>query len=222
MAVKGNSKFMGYRRENGRVGVRNHVVILPVDDISNAACEARRQQHQGHDGAAACLRAAAVRRGPRPALPHHDRHRREPERRRLHRHRHRAGLDGEDRRRHRQDRQAGGGLLHRAERRPEDHHGRLAQGQGVRPLRHRAAARALRRLGALGLDQMRRERHHDRPRLLPDRRQHVRQAASRRASTASSARPRRSPAASTSARRARRRRRSASAGTRCARPIRTT
>ena len=30
----------GYRRENGRVGVRNHVVILPLDDISNAACEA--------------------------------------------------------------------------------------------------------------------------------------------------------------------------------------
>ena len=28
-----------WRRENGRVGVRNHVVILPVDDISNAACE---------------------------------------------------------------------------------------------------------------------------------------------------------------------------------------
>jgi (2R)-sulfolactate sulfo-lyase subunit beta len=28
----------GYRRENGRVGVRNHVVILPVDDLSNAAC----------------------------------------------------------------------------------------------------------------------------------------------------------------------------------------
>ena len=40
MAVNGNSKFMGYRRENGRVGVRNHVVILPLDDISNAACEA--------------------------------------------------------------------------------------------------------------------------------------------------------------------------------------
>jgi len=31
---------LGYRRENGRVGVRNHVVILPVDDISNAASEA--------------------------------------------------------------------------------------------------------------------------------------------------------------------------------------
>lgn len=33
-------KIYGYRRENGRVGVRNHVIILPVDDISNAACEA--------------------------------------------------------------------------------------------------------------------------------------------------------------------------------------
>jgi (2R)-sulfolactate sulfo-lyase subunit beta len=36
----GNLRFRGWRRENGRVGVRNHVVILPVDDISNAACEA--------------------------------------------------------------------------------------------------------------------------------------------------------------------------------------
>ena len=36
----GGGEFLGYRRENGRVGVRNHVVILPVDDISNAACEA--------------------------------------------------------------------------------------------------------------------------------------------------------------------------------------
>ena len=32
--------FHGYRRENGRVGIRNHVVILPLDDLSNAACEA--------------------------------------------------------------------------------------------------------------------------------------------------------------------------------------
>jgi (2R)-sulfolactate sulfo-lyase subunit beta len=29
----------GYRRPDGRVGVRNHVVILPVDDLSNAVCE---------------------------------------------------------------------------------------------------------------------------------------------------------------------------------------
>ena len=34
------NSFQGYRRENGRVGVRNHVVILPLDDISNAASEA--------------------------------------------------------------------------------------------------------------------------------------------------------------------------------------
>ncbi|MGP9820545.1 UxaA family hydrolase [Salinarimonas sp. NSM] len=33
-------EFMGWRRENGRVGVRNHVVLLPLDDLSNAACEA--------------------------------------------------------------------------------------------------------------------------------------------------------------------------------------
>ena len=31
--------FNGFRRENGRVGIRNHVVILPLDDLSNAACE---------------------------------------------------------------------------------------------------------------------------------------------------------------------------------------
>jgi hypothetical protein len=31
--------FWGYRRQNGRVGVRNHVIILPVDDLSNAASE---------------------------------------------------------------------------------------------------------------------------------------------------------------------------------------
>ncbi len=34
------STFWGYRRANGRVGVRNHVVILPVDDLSNAAAQA--------------------------------------------------------------------------------------------------------------------------------------------------------------------------------------
>jgi (2R)-sulfolactate sulfo-lyase subunit beta len=34
------TKFHGYRRDNGRVGVRNHVIILPVDDLSNTAAEA--------------------------------------------------------------------------------------------------------------------------------------------------------------------------------------
>ena len=35
-----NATYLGFRRENGRVGVRNHVIILPVDDLSNSACEA--------------------------------------------------------------------------------------------------------------------------------------------------------------------------------------
>ncbi len=47
-------KFLGYRRENGRVGIRNHVVILPLDDLSNAACEKVANNIEG------CL-----------ALPHH-------------------------------------------------------------------------------------------------------------------------------------------------------
>ena len=34
------SSFWGYKRENGRIGVRNHVIILPVDDLSNAAAQA--------------------------------------------------------------------------------------------------------------------------------------------------------------------------------------
>ncbi len=30
-------KLLGYKRPDGRFGVRNHVIILPIDDISNAA-----------------------------------------------------------------------------------------------------------------------------------------------------------------------------------------
>ena len=40
-------QLYGYRRENGKVGIRNHVIILPVDDISNAACEAVAKNIQG-------------------------------------------------------------------------------------------------------------------------------------------------------------------------------
>ncbi|MEW5984575.1 MAG: UxaA family hydrolase [Acidobacteriota bacterium] len=36
----GRYQFQGYRRENGRVGIRNHVIVLPLDDLSNAAAEA--------------------------------------------------------------------------------------------------------------------------------------------------------------------------------------
>jgi (2R)-sulfolactate sulfo-lyase subunit beta len=38
--MSSNRTLGAYRRENGRVGIRNHVIILPLDDISNAACEA--------------------------------------------------------------------------------------------------------------------------------------------------------------------------------------
>jgi (2R)-sulfolactate sulfo-lyase subunit beta len=34
------SGLTGYRRPDGQVGIRNHVIILPVDDLSNAAAEA--------------------------------------------------------------------------------------------------------------------------------------------------------------------------------------
>lgn len=40
MGLIADSTFQGYRRANGTVGVRNHVLIIPVDDISNAAVEA--------------------------------------------------------------------------------------------------------------------------------------------------------------------------------------
>ena len=47
MATTSDLKFYGWRRENGRVGVRNHVVILPLDDLSNAACEAVQHNIKG-------------------------------------------------------------------------------------------------------------------------------------------------------------------------------
>ncbi len=34
------STFMGYERENGRVGTRNHVLIIPLDDLSNSVTQA--------------------------------------------------------------------------------------------------------------------------------------------------------------------------------------
>ena len=39
MTTLPNIPLTGYRRDNGRVGIRNHVVIMSVDDISNAAVE---------------------------------------------------------------------------------------------------------------------------------------------------------------------------------------
>jgi (2R)-sulfolactate sulfo-lyase subunit beta len=37
--IMDSSKLTGYKRENGQIGIRNHVLIIPVDDISNAAAE---------------------------------------------------------------------------------------------------------------------------------------------------------------------------------------
>jgi len=45
-----NRALTGYRRENGRVGIRNHVLVISVDDISNAAVE----------GVAGLIRGAAA------------------------------------------------------------------------------------------------------------------------------------------------------------------
>ena len=45
--IIGTPNILGFKRENGRVGIRNHVVILPLDDLSNAACEAVANNIQG-------------------------------------------------------------------------------------------------------------------------------------------------------------------------------
>ncbi len=133
--------FLGYRRENGRVGVRNHVIILGLDDLSQAAVDAVANNIKGtmaiphpygrlQFGAdldlyfatligAGCNPnvAAVVVIGIEPVWTN------------------------ADRRGHRQDRQAGGGIRHREERRPQHHLRRFAQGQGVRAVGQREAAR---------------------------------------------------------------------------------
>ena len=43
-------KLTGFKRPDGRFGVRNHVVILPVDDISNAAAEGVAAAESGGGG----------------------------------------------------------------------------------------------------------------------------------------------------------------------------
>ncbi|MHB1135098.1 MAG: UxaA family hydrolase [Chloroflexota bacterium] len=39
ITIETQPAFFGYRRPDGRVGVRNHVAIIPLDDLSNAAAE---------------------------------------------------------------------------------------------------------------------------------------------------------------------------------------
>ena len=62
---------------DGRVGVRNHVVVLPVDDISNAAAEGVARIISG-TLALPHAYPTAIRSGSRPALPDHDWHRSQP------------------------------------------------------------------------------------------------------------------------------------------------
>lgn len=42
------AELLGYRRQHGRVEVRNGFAILPVDDISNGAAEAVAAHIKGH------------------------------------------------------------------------------------------------------------------------------------------------------------------------------
>ena len=37
--INAKTTFRGYRRENGRVGIRNHVIVIPVDDLCGAATQ---------------------------------------------------------------------------------------------------------------------------------------------------------------------------------------
>ena len=135
--------FLGYRRENKRVGVRNHVIILPVDDISNAACEAVANNIKGTlalPHAYGRLQfgedlelffRTMIGTGANPNVAAVDRHR------------HRAGLDEAHRRRHREDRQARRGLLHRAHGDIQTIADASRQGEGVRAVGERAAAHEL-------------------------------------------------------------------------------
>ena len=197
-----DTTFLGYRRENGRVGVRNHVIILPLDDLSNAAAEAVAHNIKGalaipHPygrlqfgadlelhfrtliGAGCNPNVAAV-----VVIGIEDGWTKKV-------------VDGIA-----DDRQAGDRLRHRGPRRPRHDHARLEGGARVRAVGQREAARAVPDRRALGLDQVRRERHHLGLRRQPDRRQRLRQAPPARQLRCASARRPRSPAASRSSPRA--------------------
>jgi len=42
-----NTKILAYKRPNGKYGIRNYVAIIPVDDLSNNACECVAKNIQG-------------------------------------------------------------------------------------------------------------------------------------------------------------------------------
>ena len=219
--VSKDTTFLGYRRENGRVGVRNHVIILPLDDLSQCRRRGRGAQHQGHAGDPAPLRPAAVRRRPGTAFPHAHRRGLQPQRGGGGGHRHRGRLDQEGGRRHRRHRQAGGRLRHRRPWRPRHHHEGQQGGARVRAVGQREAARALPDLRTVGLHQVRRERHHQRLRRQSRPSATPSTSCTRWATTCASARPPRSPAASRSSPRAAPTTRCASASCSCSTATRT-
>ena len=134
MAKEFSKTFMGYRRKNGRVGVRNHVVILPVDDISNAAAEAVGRNVFGtlaipHSYGRLQFGAdlelffrTIIGTGKNPNVAAVVVIGIEP------------GMDTKSGRRHRSHRQAGGGILHRRQGRHRDHCQSLLESQGVHAL----------------------------------------------------------------------------------------
>ena len=134
------------------------------------------QQHQGRHGNPASLRPASIRGRPGVALPHSDRHRREPQRRRSGGDRHRGGLDATRGRRHRQDRQTGHRLRHRDARRPRDHHAGVEDRARICSVCVRGRARGSAACGPLGINQMRRIGHDLGLRVQSYRRQRLRQA----------------------------------------------
>ena len=75
-------KVLAYRRENGRVGVRNHVVILALDDLSNAACEAVANNIKGTLALPHAYGRLQFGEDLRPFLSHRHRHGRQPQCRR--------------------------------------------------------------------------------------------------------------------------------------------
>ena len=161
-------------RPRGRAQPRHHPAAgRPVQRCQRG----RGPQHQGLHGHPAPVRAPAVRGRPGPALPHADRHGLQPQRGGGGGHRHRGRLDQEGGGRHRRHGQAGGGLWHRGPRRPRHHHARQQGGARVRAVGQREAARGLPAARAVGLHQVRRERHHQRLRGQPHRGQRLRQTA---------------------------------------------
>ena len=103
--------------------------ILPLDDLSNAACEAVANNVKGTMALPHAYGRLQFGAGSRPAFPHPDRHRLQPQRRRRRGDRHRGWLDQARRRRHRQDRQARRRLRHRGPWRHRHHR----QGLATRP-----------------------------------------------------------------------------------------